>query len=157
MEDLAARIHTRLLLGGKKSTQVSAQAVANLSEVYQIQLTLDNFANPYGVILEDDQSRTVSCFQVLSRPGQLVGSEVPTTDVLVLTSGAAILGWVSRDQIIVSDEGFYCPSRNLREMPGTLRFAQPCEHLPKFGGRYHYGGLGAWECFECGELLGEMP
>lgn len=157
MEDLATRIHTRLLMGNKKSTQASAEAIARFTEVYQIQLTLDNFANPHGVVMEDEQGRSVSCFQVLSRPGQLVGSEVPTTDVLVLAAGSAILGWVSRSQVTLSEGGFFCPARQLREMPEQLRFASPCEHLSRYGGRFLYQEPSSWECFGCGELVGEMP
>lgn len=152
-DELARELHRKAGLKSRKEPLEFHQAVAHVIDTYSLQPKIEDFQDPRGLVLEDLNGRSVAFYDV-GTTDDYARSEVETySSILVLVEDGMILGWVSQDQVIASDDhAFGLNVRALLPMPKVFDFARQCPHLSVFGGWWDREAKG-WECSGCGKLV----
>lgn len=152
-DELAQELHRRAGLKSRREPLEFHQAIAHVIDTFSLKLTIQNFQDHRGLVLEDLNGRSVAFYDVGTQD-EYARSEVEAySSILVLVEDGMVLGWVPQDQVTVADEHVFSLNvRSLLPMPKVFDFARSCPHLTVFGGWWDREAKG-WECFGCGHLV----
>jgi hypothetical protein len=152
-EELAQELHRRALLNSRKESLEFHQAVAHIVDSYELQLKIEHFQNPRGMVVPDLNGRSVAFYDVGTVDDYARCETGVYSSILVLIEDGMILGWVPEDQVIAAEENaFGLNVRSLLPMNKVFDFARACPHLSVYGGWWDREAKG-WECSGCGKLV----
>lgn len=151
--DLGQELYRRGQANGWKMSELTAQAQAHLVERYGIELSIESFLDPRGLIISDLSGRTVAVYEVGTVDGYTRSETQKFTDVLVLVEDGLVLGWVAEGQVLDIGQPFFSLNvKAFNPMPKVFDFLQPCPHVAVYGGWWDHEANG-WECFGCSRVV----
>lgn len=122
------------------------QTEQTLIDRYSLNVTVDNVYLG-GLIVPDENGKLIKVADCVQKEGYLLTETSQTADILVLAISGILSGWCNLSDTKAQDEYTLIPLANIKSLPDSFAFTEPCGHLTRFGGIWE---LNHWECLGCG-------